>query len=92
MNRIRRKIEFSKILAIWAILIASVSVIITYILAVLDHQTASDVTVAVFTGSIGYLISYAAKSATEKVSRNRHGLDKNGKPLPETNKKTGGVG
>lgn len=30
---------------------------------------------------VGYLVSYAAKSATEKISRNRHGLDADGNPI-----------
>lgn len=46
-----------------------------------DQQTASDVTTTIFTACIGYLVSYAAKSATEKISRNRHGLDADGNPI-----------
>lgn len=41
----------------------------------------SDVTTTIFTACIGYLVSYAAKSATEKISRNRHGLDADGNPI-----------
>lgn len=44
-------------------------------------QTVSDVTNTIFTACIGYLVTYAAKSATEKVSRNRHGLDADGNPI-----------
>ena len=50
-------------------------------LAFRDQQTASDVTTTIFTACIGYLVSYAAKSATEKISRNRHGLDADGNPI-----------
>lgn len=39
------------------------------------------VATAAFTACIGYLVSYAAKSATEKISRNRHGLDADGNPI-----------
>ena len=45
------------------------------------RATASDVSIAIFTACIGYLVSYAAASTTEKVSRNRHGLDADGNPI-----------
>ena len=32
---------------------------------------------------IEYLITYAGKSLGEKISRNRHGLDADGNPLPD---------
>ena len=32
---------------------------------------------------LGYLITYAGKSLGEKISRNRHGLDADGNPLPD---------
>lgn len=73
--------EFSKKLAAWAVVIATLSAAVSYILAALDKQTASDVTTTIFTACIGYLVTYAAKSATEKISRNRHGLDPDGNPI-----------
>lgn len=89
MNRHRRKRyakprrpwEFSKKLAAWAVLVATASAVASYVLAFRDQQTASDVTTTIFTACIGYLVSYAAKSATEKISRNRHGLDADGNPI-----------
>ncbi len=77
----RKSWEFSKKLAAWAVGIATATAAASYILALMDKQTTSDVTTTIFTACIGYLITYAAKSATEKVSRNRHGLDADGKPL-----------
>ena len=77
----RRPWEFSKWLAAWAVLVATASAVASYVLAFRDHQTASDVTTTIFTACIGYLVSYAAKSATEKISRNRHGLDAEGNPV-----------
>ena len=59
----------------------------SYILAALGRETAGEVTTTVFTACIGYLITYAAKSATEKISRNRHGLDEDGMPISETERK-----
>lgn len=77
----RRPWEFSKKLAVWAVAISTISSAVSYVLAFRDKQTASDVTTAIFTACIGYLVSYAAKSATEKISRNRHGLDADGVPF-----------
>lgn len=73
--------EFSKKLAAWAVGIATAAAAVSYILALLDKQTVSDVTATVFTACAAYLVSYAAKSATEKISRNRHGLDADGNPF-----------
>ncbi len=56
----------SKKLAAWAVLIATATAVASYILAYLDKQTASDVTTTIFTACIGYLVSYAAASTTEK--------------------------
>ena len=69
------KWEFSKKLALWAVVIATAAVILSYILAFKGLETASDITTTIFTACIGYLVTYAAKSTTEKISRNRHGLD-----------------
>ena len=77
----RRPWEFSKKLAAWAVGIATAAAAASFVLAALDKQTVGDVTTTIFTACIGYLISYAAKSATEKISRNRHGLDADGFPL-----------
>lgn len=77
----RRPWEFKKKLAAWAVVMATASATASFILAAMDKQTVSDVSSTIFTACIGYLISYAAASATEKVSRNRHGLDADGFPL-----------
>lgn len=77
----KRPMEFSKKLAAWAGVVATASAIASYVLAFTDKQTASDVTTTIFTACVGYLVTYAAKSATEKISRNRHGLDPDGNPI-----------
>lgn len=79
----RKKIETSKKLAVWAVCIATGASIASYVLAALGHEAVSDVTTVIFTACIGYLITYAGKSLGEKVSRNKHGLDENGKPYNE---------
>lgn len=75
-----KKTEFSKKLAAWAVCVATLSVVASYTLAALGCETVGDVTVAVFTGCIGYLVTYAGKSLGEKMSRNKHGLDADGNP------------
>lgn len=62
---------------------ASVCPIASYTLAARGLDPVSDLTSTIFTACIGYLITYAAKSLGEKVSRNRHGLDADGNPLPD---------
>ena len=93
----RRRWEFSKKLAAWAVVAATAAAAASFVLAFFDKQTASDVTTTIFTGCIGYLVTYAAKSATEKISRNRHGLDPDGNPIkteeqPEGRDDTGAFG
>lgn len=79
----KKKIEASKRLAYWAAIVASVCPIASYTLAARGLDPVSDLTSTIFTACIGYLITYAAKSLGEKVSRNRHGLDADGNPLPD---------
>jgi ABC-type Fe3+-siderophore transport system permease subunit len=77
---IRRKIEFSKILAVWAVAVATLDLASSFLLAAFDKQPVSDLSIAAFTACTGYLVTYAGKSAFEKHSRNQKGLDENGKP------------
>lgn len=72
--------EFSKKLAAWAVIVATVSVIASFVLAAFELDAVEDVTTTVFTACIGYLITYAGKSLGEKISRNKHGLDADGNP------------
>lgn len=78
----KKPLEFSKLLAIWAVVIATAAAAASYTLAALYREAVSDVTTAIFTGCIGYLVTYAGKSLGEKMSRNKHNLDADGNPLP----------
>lgn len=80
----RKKPEVSKLLALWAVVVATVSAAASYLLAALCREAVSDLTSTIFTACIGYLITYAGKSLGEKISRNRHGLDADGNPIPST--------
>ena len=77
----RRPLEFSKMLAAWAVVVATAATTASFYLAAHDKSTASDWSTTICQACIGYLITYAAKSATEKSSRNRHGLDVDGNPI-----------
>ena len=77
----RKKIDTSKLLALWAVVIATLSVIASITLSAFDKQPLTDMTNTVFMACIGYLITYASKSAFEKHSRNMYGVDANGIPF-----------
>lgn len=77
--------EFSKRLAAWCVMIATAAAIASYVLAFRGLETAEGITTTIFTACVGYLMTYAAKSATEKISRNRHGLDADGNPIEQHN-------
>ena len=68
---------------LWAFFIATAAAVASYVLAAFYREAVSDVTTTIFTACIGYLITYAGKSLGEKISRNRHGLDADGNPLPD---------
>ena len=80
-KRVRPPQEFSKRLAAWCVIIATAAAVASYALAFRGLETAEGITTTIFTGCIGYLVTYAAKSTAEKVSRNRHGLDADGNPF-----------
>lgn len=75
-----KKFEFSKKLVVWAIVVATLCVASSYILAFLGRETAQDMTVAVVTACTGIIGGYLAKSYGEKASRNKYGLDEDGLP------------
>ena len=76
----KKKIEASKKLAYWA---ASVATLSSLLLSAFGRDPVGELTGTIFTACVGYLITYAGKSLGEKISRNRHGLDADGNPLPD---------
>lgn len=76
----RKPFEFSKKLAVWAIIVATLAAVVSFALAAHDKQPVSDLAGGIFAACVGYLVTYAGKSAFEKNSRNKHGLDENGLP------------
>ncbi len=78
----KKKTEFSKILAVWAMAVATAAAMASYVLAFMNRiETAGDIAVCVITACVGYLVTYAGKSLGEKISRNRHNLDADGNPI-----------
>lgn len=76
-----KRMEFSKILVAWALIVTTVCVGISFALAMFDHDPCTDITVSVSAACIAIAVAYEAKSAAEKHSRNKYGLDENGRPL-----------
>lgn len=76
-----RKFEFSKKIAIFCCVLMCVSYLLSVILSALDKDPISDITVAVYTVCGGSILGYIIKSAYEKNSRNKYGLDEFGNPL-----------
>ncbi len=88
----RKKTEFSKILVIWALILTTLCIAVSYALSFTDHDPASDVTVAVASACIAIAVAYEAKSFGEKNSRNKYGVDKNGYKVDETSSDEESVG
>lgn len=76
-----RKFEFSKKIAIFCCVMMCFSYILSVILSIVDKDPISDITVAVYSVCGGGILGYIVKSAFEKNSRNKYGLDEFGNPL-----------
>lgn len=73
-KRKKKRIEFSKILVIWALVLTTLCVIASYGLSFCDHDPVQEVTVAVASACIAIGVAYEAKSYGEKNSRNKYGV------------------
>lgn len=69
------KVEFSKKLVAWAMVLTSLCLIISYTLAFFDHDACSEITVSVTSACIAIAVAYEAKSYGEKNSRNKYGIE-----------------
>jgi len=85
ITRKRGKLEFSKVLAIWALTIATLVVVASYTLAAFGLDPIQDTALGIFSICVGDLLGYSAKSLMEKMSRNKHGLDADGRPYGSDN-------
>lgn len=76
-----RKFEFSKKVAVFCCVMMIVAFVTSVILSMLDKDTLSDITVAVYSVCGSGILGYVLKSAFEKNSRNKYGLDEFGNPF-----------
>ena len=74
----KKKMEFSKFLVTWALVLTTICVTLSYGLAFTDHDPVQEVTVSVASACIAIGVAYQAKSYGEKNSRNKYGVDRNG--------------
>lgn len=74
------KLEFSKKIAIVSVVLMFFSISISFHLSNNEKDPVSDIATAVITTCGGYLCTYGIKSAFEKNSRNKYGIDKDGIP------------
>jgi hypothetical protein len=79
----QKTIEFSKKIVIILICVAILSIMAHYALIFLGKEPNDNVTVTIITTVLGGIMGYMGKSAFEKNSRNKHGLDKNGVPYKD---------
>lgn len=80
-NKTHKKMEFSKKLVIWALVMTTVCVLLSYALSLFDHDGCQEVTVAVVTTCVAIAVGYEAKSFGEKNSRNKYGIDEDGNKI-----------
>jgi len=80
-DKSKRKLTKSEAFAIWCVVVATVMPVISTVLSILGKANIESLAGTIFTACIGYLITYAGKSAFEKGSRNKYGLDEDGNPL-----------
>lgn len=76
-----RKYEFSKKVTLFCCVMMIVAFFTSVHLSLNDKDTISDITVAVYTVCGSGILGYIVKSAFEKNSRNKYGLDEFGNPL-----------
>ena len=76
-----KKFEFSKKVAVFCCVMMIVAFVTSVVLSMLDKDTLSDITVAVYSVCGSGILGYVLKSAFEKNSRNKYGLDEFGNPF-----------
>ena len=81
-----QKLTFSKLLVIYALLIMTIATVVSFVFAWHDKQTVSDVTNTIIISFSVIPISYCAKTAAEKCSRNKYKIDEDGHPFDCINK------
>lgn len=70
----QKALEFSKRIVVWALCFTTMCVIASYVLSMLDHDPAVDVTVAVIANCLAVISGYLLKSFGEHNSLNKYGV------------------
>lgn len=80
----KKKTEFSKKVVLWVLVLTTLTVAGSFLLAAFDKQTVESLTSVIVTSLAVIIVTYCVKSLGEKASRNRHHLDANGTPMEQT--------
>lgn len=80
-KRLQNKKEFGQCIVIvsWAVTIVWIT--LSFILAFMDKSTNSEVTIELVRESFGVTLAYFLYQAALKMSRNKHGVDRDGIPF-----------
>lgn len=77
----KRPMEFKKKLMISIVAGTFACIAASYILAACGMESASDIAVQMIVTCLGAVVGYLIATVTEKNSRNKYGVDKNGNPI-----------
>lgn len=77
----KRKLTFTKMVVMWVLVLTTLTVIASYVLAAFDKQTVETLTGTIVASLATLLVTYCIKSLGEKASRNKYHLDENGNPI-----------
>lgn len=90
-KRLQNKKEFGQCIVIvsWAVTIVWIT--LSFILAFFDKDTNSEVTIELVRESFGVTLAYFIYQAALKMSRNKHGIDRDGVPFKVKQKLDGVV-
>lgn len=77
----KRSMEFKKKLLVSIVAATFVCIATSYILSACGMDPVSDIAVQMIITCLGAAIGYLIATVTEKNSRNKYGIDKNGNPI-----------
>ncbi len=77
----KKKMEFSKKLVVWSLVITSVSLVAAFVLAAFGCDGFQEFTMTTVRACTAIAAGYLTKSYGEKASRNKYGLDEDGIPF-----------
>lgn len=81
MRKKKRPMEFKKKLLIAIVVGTFFCIAASYILSACGMDPVSDIAVQMIVTCLGAVVGYLIATVTEKNSRNKYGIDKNGNPI-----------